>query len=93
MHNISQSFFLPLNSGSDKFVRVYDYRNTKRPFKQLCPESLRSNENGYQTVTCCVYNNTGSEILASYGDQDIFLFENHPAIETGRVLHNYSGHW
>lgn len=44
------------------------------------------------TVTCAVYNNTGTEILASYSDEDVYLFDN-VHHEEGKYLHRYSGHW
>lgn len=42
-------------------------------------------------VTCAVYNHDGSQILASYSDADIYLFDvNNP--EEGAFLHRYEGH-
>lgn len=41
-------------------------------------------------VTCAVYNHDGSEILASYNDADIYLFDvNAPP---GTFIHQYQGH-
>lgn len=42
-------------------------------------------------ITCAVYNHNGSEILASYSDKDIYLFdtsENDPE----KFIHQYQGH-
>lgn len=43
-------------------------------------------------MTCAVYNSTGTEILASCSDEDVFLFDN-VNHEDGKFLHRYSGHW
>jgi DDB1- and CUL4-associated factor 8 len=42
-------------------------------------------------VTSAVYNYLGNEILATYSDDDIYLFDN-KNYEPGKYLHSYSGH-
>jgi DDB1- and CUL4-associated factor 8 len=42
-------------------------------------------------VTCAVYNYLGTEILATYSDDDIYLFDN-KNYEPGKYLHKYTGH-
>lgn len=42
-------------------------------------------------ITCAVYNYTGTEILASYSDEDIYLFDNQN-YSHGSYLHKYQGH-
>jgi len=41
-------------------------------------------------ITSAVYNYCGTEILASYSEDDIYLFDAHGRSNT--VLHNYGGH-
>lgn len=41
-------------------------------------------------ITCAVYNHDGSEILASYNDDDIYIFD--PTAPSGSFLHQYQGH-
>ncbi|XP_038119186.1 DDB1- and CUL4-associated factor 8 [Culex quinquefasciatus] len=79
-------------SGSDESVLVYDRRNPVRPAKSLYPVHMKNaNKKEFFTVTCAVYNNTGTEILASYSDEDVYLFDN-VHHEEGKYLHRYSGH-
>nr|XP_036228049.1 DDB1- and CUL4-associated factor 8 isoform X2 [Bactrocera oleae] len=75
--------------GCDNFVRVFDKRNMTKPVHQMCPEHLV--KNALPQVTCAVYNNTGSEVLASYSDDFIYLFNNNK-YKTGEYLHRYRGH-
>ncbi|KAL9909719.1 DDB1- and CUL4-associated factor 8-like [Glossina fuscipes fuscipes] len=78
-------------SGCDNFVRVYDKRNMKNnPLHMMCPEHLLDYAS-IPSVTCCVYNNTGTEILATYCDENIYLFNN-LCYEKGTFLHCYKGH-
>ncbi|KAL9891292.1 uncharacterized protein ACN427_009896 [Glossina fuscipes fuscipes] len=78
-------------SGCDNFVRVYDKRNMKNnPIHMMCPERLLDYAS-IPSVTSCVYNNTGTEILATYSDENIYLFNN-LCYEKGTFLHCYKGH-
>ncbi|XP_055605863.1 DDB1- and CUL4-associated factor 8 [Uranotaenia lowii] len=77
-------------SGNDESVRVYDRRQSSKLLKQFYAAHI-NNKKQYITVTCAVYNNSGSEILASYSEEDVFLFDN-VHHETGKYLHRYSGH-
>lgn len=45
----------------------------------------------YLSITCAVYNYLGTEILASYGDENIYLFDTQNTTP-GDYLHSYSGH-
>ncbi|EDS43340.1 wd-repeat protein [Culex quinquefasciatus] len=75
-------------SGSDESVLVYDRRNPARPAKSLYPVHMKNaNKKEFFTVTCAVYNNTGTEILASYSDEDVYLFDN-VHHEEGKYLHS-----
>lgn len=41
-------------------------------------------------VTCAIYNYNGTEILASYNDDDIYLFD--CSKTTNAYIHSYQGH-
>lgn len=45
----------------------------------------------YTHITSAVYNYLGTEILASYSDDDIYLFDN-INYTNGKFLHRYEGH-
>lgn len=77
-------------SGNDEAVRVYDRRNPSKPMKLHYAAHMKTKKDHY-TVTCAVYNSTGTEILASCSDEDIFLYDN-VNHEDGKFLHRYSGH-
>lgn len=42
-------------------------------------------------ITCAVYNHSGSEILASYSDAGIYLYDSRN-YQQGEYLHSYEGH-
>ncbi|KAM7355662.1 uncharacterized protein ACRADG_001654 isoform 2-T2 [Cochliomyia hominivorax] len=77
-------------SGSDQYVRVYDKRSMKEPVHKMSPEHIL--ETNSPNVTCCVYNNTGTEILATYSEDNIYLFNNKNYVP-GEYLHSYKGHF
>lgn len=85
----------PLNSnefcvgGRSQLVKVYDRRKVSTPLYDLCPDHLASNIHVH--VTCAVYNYNGTEILASYNDEDIYLFDT-VAPKRGDFAHRYHGH-
>ncbi|KAK2575348.1 hypothetical protein KPH14_012570 [Odynerus spinipes] len=84
----------PLNSnefcvgGSSHLVKVYDRRKVSAPLYDLCPDHLATKR---VHVTCVVYNYNGTEILASYNDEDIYLFDT-IAPKRGDFAHRYQGH-
>uniref|UniRef100_T1HA57 Uncharacterized protein n=1 Tax=Rhodnius prolixus TaxID=13249 RepID=T1HA57_RHOPR len=62
--------------GEDAYIRIYDRRNIKRnglapiqfkPTLDIKPYSVY--------VTCAVFNYNGTEVLGSYNDDDIYLFD------------------
>lgn len=103
--------------GQDKFVRVYDRRNSKYTSKMFCPshilrkkvmnelhnsqfihilirifiDNLVCLQNYDCSITCAVYNYLGTEILASYGEENIYLFDSQ-CTTPGSYLHSYYGH-
>lgn len=60
-------------SGMDSYVRLFDRRNPQEAYKQLCPSHL-TQADCKANVTSAVFNRDGSEIVASYNDDDIYLF-------------------
>lgn len=45
----------------------------------------------YTHVTCAVFNHDGSEIVATYNDDDIFLFDTRHS-DGADYVHKYEGH-
>lgn len=80
-------------SGRDQFVRVYDRRSLKNVMKTYCPPHLLNvaSSRHISSITCAVYNYLGDEILASYSDDDIYLFDTNNSTP-GSYLHKYQGH-
>uniref|UniRef100_T1JM69 Uncharacterized protein n=1 Tax=Strigamia maritima TaxID=126957 RepID=T1JM69_STRMM len=79
--------------GRDHFVRVYDKRKiteTNPTLKKFCPHQLLSSE-VRANVTCLVYNYNGSEILATYNDEDIYTFDSSHS-DGADYTHRYQGH-
>nr|XP_033327185.1 DDB1- and CUL4-associated factor 8-like isoform X1 [Megalopta genalis]XP_033327186.1 DDB1- and CUL4-associated factor 8-like isoform X1 [Megalopta genalis]XP_033327187.1 DDB1- and CUL4-associated factor 8-like isoform X1 [Megalopta genalis]XP_033327188.1 DDB1- and CUL4-associated factor 8-like isoform X1 [Megalopta genalis] len=71
-------------------VRIYDRRKASTPLHKLCPAHLiESYEN--VPVTCAVYNYNGTEILASYTNELIYLFDA-VSPKLGDFVHSYDGH-
>ncbi|XP_019875716.1 DDB1- and CUL4-associated factor 8-like isoform X2 [Aethina tumida] len=78
--------------GRHHMVRTYDMRKTDQTLGRYYPfEGSDSHEFGSLHVTCAVYNHDGSEILASYNDADIYLFDVN-ASKRGTYMHRYQGH-
>lgn len=84
--------------GRDSFVRSYDRRiirsETQTPLRTFCPSHL-VDSSVRAHVTCAVYNYNGTEILASYNDEDIYSFPAQP--DNGDPLcdkfsHRFVGH-
>ncbi|XP_076325601.1 DDB1- and CUL4-associated factor 8-like isoform X2 [Tachypleus tridentatus] len=91
-------FSNPVNScefgigGTDHFVRIYDKRNIREdiPMKKFSPHHLIDSDL-HANVTCLVYNYSGSEILASYNDEDIYIFDTSQS-DGAEYIHRYQGH-
>lgn len=90
-------------AGRDKFVRAYDIRNTKAPFATYCPSffidvpNSKGPKMAKMYLTCAIYNHDGTEILGSYNDEDVYLFDSVADVyqsESPKVgfTHRYSGH-
>ncbi|KAG5328834.1 DCAF8 factor, partial [Acromyrmex heyeri] len=74
--------------GYSYYVRVYDRRKVLMQLYKLCPDHLTGNKHAH--VTCAVYNHNGTEILASYNDEDIYLFDR-MSLHVD-YAHKYQGH-
>ncbi|RZF44479.1 hypothetical protein LSTR_LSTR002252 [Laodelphax striatellus] len=89
----------PMNShefcvaGDDKYIRLYDKRRidrNKAPLKKFCPHHLMSRFISVN-VTCAIFNYNGTEILGSYNDDDIYLFDTKYS-DGSDYVHRYRGH-
>ncbi|KAF4521565.1 hypothetical protein B566_EDAN001285, partial [Ephemera danica] len=78
--------------GRDQYVRIYDKRKISagKPMKKFCPHHLLSG-NHFTHVTCAVFNHDGSEVVASFNDDDIFLFDTRHS-DGADFVHKYEGH-
>lgn len=76
--------------GRNKAVKIYDRRNTKTMIRELYAEDVASKRSALSSVTSAVYNHLGTEIIASYSDDDIYLFNNDE--EPGHFQNRYRGH-
>ncbi|XP_017029903.1 DDB1- and CUL4-associated factor 8 isoform X2 [Drosophila kikkawai] len=76
-------------SGSDDNLRVYDKRKLTKPVHEMTPRRLQ--DTAITQITCAVYNHSGSEILASYSDAGIYLYDSRNYTE-GETLNCYEGH-
>ncbi|CAH1173594.1 unnamed protein product [Phaedon cochleariae] len=79
-------------SGRDSLVRVYDQRKSGRPLATYHPFENGEPKNSFSGphITCAVYNHDGTEILASYNDADVYLFD--VTGRPGEFKHRYQGH-
>ncbi|KAJ8721232.1 hypothetical protein PYW07_002007 [Mythimna separata] len=94
-------------AGRDKFVRMYDRRKSTKPLALYCPSHFHESTGTVKKkvrlsmmhLTCAVYNHDGTEILGSYNDEDVYLFDTKndvydkdAAPEKEGYTHRYSGH-
>ncbi|XP_061694246.1 DDB1- and CUL4-associated factor 8 isoform X1 [Syngnathoides biaculeatus] len=81
--------------GRDQYVRIYDQRKINENdnngvLKKFCPSHLVSSESK-TNITCLVYSHDGTELLTSYNDEDIYLFDaNHS--DGADYCRRYKGH-
>nr|KAG5689323.1 hypothetical protein BaRGS_018866 [Batillaria attramentaria] len=81
--------------GRDHYIRIYDKRKIAEAVnggvvKKFCPDHLE-NSSVKANVTCACYNFNGTEVLGSYNDEDIYLFDNHHS-DGASYIHRYKGH-
>lgn len=72
--------------GQNRSIRIYDRRNTKKVCREYYPDDLPERS----VITSAVYNHLGTELVASYSDQDIYLFDEADA--PGHFQNRYRGH-
>ncbi|XP_039174458.1 DDB1- and CUL4-associated factor 8 [Crotalus tigris] len=81
--------------GRDEYVRIYDQRKINENenngvLKKFCPHHLVNSESK-ANITCLVYSHNGSELLASYNDEDVYLF-NSSHSDGAEYIKRYKGH-
>uniref|UniRef100_A0A668AHW0 DDB1 and CUL4 associated factor 8 n=1 Tax=Myripristis murdjan TaxID=586833 RepID=A0A668AHW0_9TELE len=81
--------------GRDQYVRIYDQRKINENdnngvLKKFCPSHLVSSESK-TNITCLVYSHDGTELLASYNDEDIYLFDSSHS-DGADYRRRYKGH-
>ncbi|KAK2895901.1 DDB1- and CUL4-associated factor 8 [Channa argus] len=81
--------------GRDQYVRIYDQRKINENdnngvVKKFCPSHLVSSESK-TNITCLVYSHDGTELLASYNDEDIYLFDSNHS-DGADYRRRYKGH-
>jgi len=81
-------------SGRDQYVRIFDRRFLGGPGGQVvkyCPDNLKDNDEFKAYITCAVFSEDGREVIGSYNDEDIYLF-NTTDPEGSPHAHKYQGH-
>ncbi|KAL0587881.1 DDB1- and CUL4-associated factor 8-like protein 2 [Plecturocebus cupreus] len=82
-------------AGQDQFVRIYDQRRIDEKenngvLKKFTPHHL-INCDFPTTITCTVYSHDGTELLASYNDEDIYIF-NSSHSDGAQYAKRFKGH-
>jgi len=84
-----------VTAGRDPHVRMYDRRyaseQNNQPVKKYCPRHLVSGDSGKANITCAVWNHNGTEIVASYNDEEIYLFDVQ-SDDGADAIKKYQGH-
>jgi len=82
-------------AGRDQYVRIFDRRfmdNSKKgEVSRYCPHNLVNNEQFKAYITCAVFSKSGKEVIGSYNDEDIYLFDTSHSDEADYVK-KYQGH-
>ena len=85
---------LIISAGSDQFVRLFDRRyasmSNPEPVQKFCPQKLTDNRSLH--ITCAVFSETGKDIVASYCDEDIYLFDSKEVGPDVDARKHYQGH-
>lgn len=77
--------------GRNPYVYVYDRRflttaqESPAPLEKMCPPHLKTSKHN---VTCAVFDSIGKSVLASYNDEDLYVFD----VRNGELEHTYKGH-
>jgi len=89
-------------AGRDQYIRIFDRRyigNHYHPFGnavsgevvKYCPKNLHSRDNIKAYITSAVFNYDGSEVIGSYSDEDVYMFETRLS-EDDDYSRRYGGH-
>jgi len=89
-------------AGRDQYIRIFDRRyigNHYHPFGnavsgevvKYCPKNLHSRDNIKAYITSAVFNYDGSEVIGSYSDEDVYMFETR-LTEDDDYSRRYGGH-
>ncbi|MBV97367.1 DDB1- and CUL4-associated factor 8, partial [Eschrichtius robustus] len=70
--------------------RKIDENENNGVLKKFCPHHLVNSESK-ANITCLVYSHDGTELLASYNDEDIYLF-NSSHSDGAQYIKRYKGH-
>lgn len=81
-------------AGRDQYIRVFDRRfiNNGASVAKYCPKHLKTENNTMAYITSAVFNFDGSEVIGSYSDDDIFMFETTNALDDADFCRRYTGH-
>ena len=84
--------------GKSKYAYIFDKRMTSdnsdlNYVKKFCPDNLLSEKEGYNSsnITCLMYSYDGRELLCSYNDDDIYLFDSCHS-SGSNFIKRYEGH-
>lgn len=96
IHTNPQNSFEHCLGGQDQYIRIYDVRkmsdtdDNSALVKKFCPHHLLTSDFKAH-VTCAVYNYNGTELIGTYNDEDIYLFDSSHS-DGAEYKHKYSGH-
>ena len=84
--------------GSNKYAYIFDKRMTNDTsdlayVKKFCPDNLLGEKEGFNAtnITCLMYSYDGKELLCSYNDDDIYLFDSSHS-SGSNFIKRYEGH-
>jgi len=87
-------------AGRDTYIRVFDRRylsdTNTCPVAKYSPDHLTNTSDSEMIkayITSAVFNYSGEEVLGSYNDEDIYMFETHPGTPNhGNYSKRFRGH-
>jgi len=97
IHSSPSTPSLFCTAGRDQYVRIFDRRflgQATRSGGQVarhCPTDLRDSETFKAYITAAVFSNDGQEVIGSYNDEDIYLFNTEDP-EGADFKRRYQGH-
>ena len=84
--------------GKNKYAYIFDKRMTSDSsdlnyVKKFCPDNLLNEKEGFNSsnITCLMYSYDGRELLCSYNDDDIYLFDSSHS-SGSNFIKRYEGH-